>query len=377
MSIESIRSRINDIDKELVQLITDRMACSEEIGKLKTDSASPVRDRAREKEILDRVTAQSGELELPLRIIYEALFAQSRQVQMDLAGGSDSFGEDVAATRTELPFPSSAIVAYQDNDYAQRAAESLFEDCQGMLFQNGQKIADAVDQGLCDFGVLPIEDNRTGAYEETYQYLREHTTHIVRSVRLYLDYDLLAPDNLPLDKVRKVVGGYVSMVHCSKFLQKLRNVELVTVDRLVPEEIKLGADDGKTAYMVPPNTPIPEGFMTLRQSIGNRGDYLRYICIAPQPIIYPGADRMSLLLSTEDVPGGLGEILARFAAVNVNLSLLESRPTKVGTETFHRFFIDMESGIEDPMVQGVLGQLHRDASVFRFLGAYEQIEVNL
>lgn len=376
MTIESIRKRINAIDKVLVQLITDRMACSDEIGRLKSDAAKPVRDRVREKEILDRVTAESGDLEVPLRIIFESIFAQSRQVQMDILGGQDTFGADIATTQTKTPFPSSASIAYRDSLYTRRAVQSLFADSRAMTFSSHEKIASAVDHGLCDFGLLPIEDNRTGAHEATYQHLRDNTAHIVRTIRLHLNYDLFAPDTLPLEKVRTLVADPLAITHTSKFLQRLENVEILPVDH--PDQEVLKADpEEKTAYILPPKTQVPEGMISLRQSIVNRGDYVRFICIAPQAIIYPQTDRMSLLLSTDDTPGGLGEVLARFAALNINLTLLESRPTKVGMETFHRFFIDLEASIDDPMVQAILGQLHRDASVFRFLGSYKQIEVTM
>lgn len=374
MSLEELREQINAYDKQILDLFKGRMSCAAKIGALKSSTGLPVRDRDRENEILNNIGAQSGDLDVPARVLFETLFAQSRQYQLDLLRGEDNYGRDMAATMTEHPFPETATVAFHNDPYSRRVVQALFSKATAMTFKNENKITDAVNKGLCDFGLLRIEDNRAGADENTYDFLMYKTSHIVRSVRLQLNFDLVAPDRLPLDRVRRIVCDPVSVKHCTEFLNRLEGVQVEIMDHDEFKTCLSESQDDKTAFIVPSNQNPRSDFITLRMQIGNRGDYMRFICIAPEAVIYPGADRLSLLLSTEDVPGGLGEVLARFAALGINLTLLESRPAMVGVETFHRFFIDLETDLSNLQVQSILGQLHRDCTFFRFLGAYQQIE---
>lgn len=374
MKLDELRARINEYDKQILDLFKGRMSCVAEIGALKSSSGLPVRDRNRENEILSNIGANSGDLDVPARILFETLFAQSRQHQLDLLRGEDTYGYDMAATMTEQPFPDMATVAFHNDPYSRQVVNALFSKAHALTFKNESKITDAVNKGLCDFGLLHIEDNRAGADENTYDFLMNKTSHIVRSVRLNLTFDLIAPDRLPLDRVRHIVCDAVAEKHCSEFLNRLEGVQVEVLDDDAFKSCLSDSQQEKTAFIVPTNQNPRSDFITLRMQIGNRGDYMRFICIAPEAIIYPDADRLSLLLSTEDVPGGLGEVLARFAALGINLTLLESRPTMGGIETFHRFFIDLESDLRNPQVQSILGQLHRDCTFFRFLGAYQQIE---
>ena len=102
-------------------------------------------------------------------------------------------------------------------------------------------------------------------------------------------------------------------------------------------------------------------------------NYTRFICISKGLEIYPDSNRITLMLSLPHRPGSLAEIISKFAAIDVNLTKLESRPIP-GVDFEFRFIFDFEASPEDPSVQSLLSELSQDPEIerFVFLGAYSE-----
>lgn len=376
-NLNDIREEINTLDDELLTLIIKRLDLSKEVAAYKKANQLPITDRTREEWILDDITKEkSDDLIMPLRETYETLFRASRRRQSQLIDPDDSFIQEVLTTMTDTPFPKTGVVAISNDSYDVPVAQTLFEQPTLLNFSNAMKIVDAVNAGLCDYGILPIEDNRSGANINTYDLLLDRTCHIVRGMKLNLHYKLVAAPNVPFDKLKTIVVDYRAYNHCSTFLN---GVQCDIVEKTANDIVKdiTNPSDDFIAWIVPAHMPIIDAIRVLRSDVANTGDYVRYICLTKTPHIYPASDHFSLMLSIPDQAGGLNNILSPFAALGVNLTLLESRPIVDEKETRHRFFLDFTGNIHNTQLQLLINDLARTCLSFSLLGAYKHVELSL
>lgn len=376
-NLDEIRTEINAVDDELLALIEKRLDLAKDVAEYKKANKLPILDRDRERWILDHITEdKSADLVVPLRETYETLFRVARRRQSQLIDPDDSFINGVKATFTDDDFPATGSVAITGDPNDLHVAQALFDNPRCVTLNNDMKIVDAVNFGLCQYGILPIEDNRSGAKALTYDLLLKKTCHIVRGVKVNLHYKLVAANNVPFTSLKTVAVDRRSYYHCSEFLSSLSCNIVEKGHEDIMKEIADPSDDF-IAWIVPAHTPVSDKLHVLRQEVANPGDYIRYICLAKTPRIHPDADSISLMLSVPNVSGGLDEVLSPLAALGINLSLLESRPIVDGNHTTHRFFMDMDTDIRQPQVQAIINQLSRDCPAFSLLGAYKNVEMGL
>lgn len=375
--LDDIRVEINAVDDELLNLIIKRLNLSKEVAAYKKANDIPILDRARELWILDNITeGKDADLVVPLRETYESLFRVSRRRQSQLIDPDDSFINAVVDTFTDEPFPATGTVAVTNDINDIQVAKGLFNDPRLITLNNDMKIVDAVNSGLCQFGILPIEDNRSGAKSMTYDLLIKNTCHIVRGIKVNLHYKLVAANNVPFTSLKTIVVDHSAYYHCSEFLSGMKCDIVEKGPNGIMKDIK-DPSDNFIGWIVPANTPIDDNLHVLRNDVANPGDYVRYICLAKAPSVHPDADSLSLMISAPNVAGGLDDVLSPLAALGINLTLLESRPIVDDPQNNHRFFLDMDADIRNPQVQAIINQLSRDCPSFTLLGAYKNVELSL
>ena len=376
-NLDEIRVEINEVDDELLRLIVKRLDLAKDVAAYKKANDIPILDRARELWILDHITEDKApDLVVPLRETYESLFRVSRRRQSQLIDPDDSFINAVMDTCTDQAFATTGTVAVTSDVTDVSVAQGIFDQPQLVKLHNDMKIVDAVNAGLCQYGILPIEDNRSGAKALTYDLLIKNTCHIVRGIKVNLHYKLVAANNVPFTSLKTVVVDHRAYYHCSDFLASLKCDIIEKTPADIMSDLENPSDDF-VAWIVPAHTPDNENLHILRPDIANSGDYLRYICLAKNPSIHPDANSISLMLSAPNVAGGLDDVLSPLAALGINLSLLESRPLVDDNHTNHRFFMDMDADIRQPQVQAIINQLARDCPSFSLLGSYKNVELSI
>ena len=194
--LDDIRSEIDGIDDRLAALIKRRLDIVGEVAEAKRRMGTPVSDPAREREIMTRVAEKVGpEYENGARLIFTTLFGIAKARQRAMIGGES---ELVSSIRREAgaahQFPTRAVVACPgvEGSYAQQAVSALFPIPTILFFTSFEKVFEAVEKGLCPYGILPIENSAAGSVPQVYDLMVSHRFHIVRALRLKVDHVLLA-----------------------------------------------------------------------------------------------------------------------------------------------------------------------------------------
>lgn len=234
----------------------------------------------------------------------------------------------------------------------------------------------AVEDGEVDYGFVGIENSIEGAVTATVDTLAFETDLLIqREVVLGVQMNLLAPVGVGLPDIRRVVSIPVATAQCRRYLQReLPGVETVAASstaeaaRLVAAE----GNDGHTAAIAPSVAGKLYGLDVLAVDIEDHPDNAtRFVVVAPRGVPAPtGHDKSSIVVfQRADRPGSLLAILQEFAARAINLTKLESRPTKKGLGNYC-FVIDLEGHVADELVADCLRDLKSKVAEVKFLGSY-------
>ncbi len=189
MELNDIRREIDAIDDELVQLFARRMDMIDAVARAKRESNRPIRDRSRERQILSRVTARAGDRYAPYaRALYAHIFELSRsyqsavwQRQSPLAG--KIAGALAAGSRRHLPERAPVACQSTEGAYGRQACEKLFTHPDILYFDRFEDVFSAVEKGMCQYGILPIEDSAAGSVTQVYDLVEKFRFYIVGAHR--------------------------------------------------------------------------------------------------------------------------------------------------------------------------------------------------
>ena len=381
MDLKDYRVRIDAIDKELTRLFQERMHVAGEIAEFKKANGLPVLDKTRERQKLSAIVNEAEEpFQNYLHVLYSLIFELSRSWQeRSISAGTPTPLQvriEEAVENTPRLFPPRAEVACQgvEGAYSQIACEKLFSMPNIMYFTSFESVFAAVDQGLCAYGVLPLENSTAGSVNKIYDLMNRYSFSIVRSARLKVDHNLLVKRGTKLSDVKEVFSHEQAISQCAEFLKKLGDVK-VTVCENTAVAAKFVAESERRDVAALSSRACAElyGLESLADSVQDKGNnFTRFICISKNLEIYPGADKTSVMILTDHKPGALYKLLARFYALGINLTKLESRPLPDRDFEF-MFYFDLETSVYSPEFITLIGELESSCEQFRYLGSYSEL----
>lgn len=380
MNLEELRAEIDTIDDNLLQDFAQRMNVVGQIGLEKKSEGLPTLDPAREREKLaDIVTKLPPEMEQYGYTLWSMLFEISRSYQSSLNPQPSALRKDIerAIADTQPLFPPAATVACQgvEGAYSQLACEKLFKHPQVMYFKTFESVFSAIENGFCDYAVLPLENSTAGSVKEIYDLMLSHSSFkIVRSTRLKVDHNLVAKKGTKMNDIKEIFSHPQAISQCAKFLDAMPGVKITACENTAAAaEAVAKSERTDVAAISSYNCVELYGLERLAADIQDRSNnYTRFICISKKLEIYPGADKTSLMLVLPHRPGALYQILGRFYALGMNLIKLESRPLP-DREFEFMFYFDLETSVYSDEFIRLVDDLDAICEEFQYLGSYSEV----
>lgn len=379
MNLDELRNKIDGIDSEMCRLFAERMQVVTDIARYKKENKMVVYHPSRARTVLHNISKQLGsEFEGYGRSLYHTIFDLSESYQTRVLSEDAEFFQHIKeiTSKPPMPFPKRASVACAgcEGAFAHLAAERIFDLPEMMFVSNFHSVFRAIDGGLCEYGVLPIENSLAGSVNAIYDLLAEHNVSIVRSIRLKVDHSLLTHPGVKLEDIREIYSHQQAISQCSEFLSTLKDVRVIAVENTA-EAARMVAMSGDKTKASLSSRLCAELYQlqVLKNAVQNRdNNYTRFICIAKQPQIYCGANRTSIMMVLPHRPGSLFRILSRFNATGVNLVKLESRliPER---EFEYRFYFDIEASVYSSEFQSLMCELNTSGEQFKYFGTYAEI----
>jgi len=379
MELNELRNEINQIDDEILNLFLRRMDVAEQVADYKREHGLPILQPQREREILKKVADAAGpEKSGYARVLFSMLMELSKSSQNKRNNREIELHRHIAESIENTPklFPQAPMVACQGVEGAnsQIACEKIFKNPFIMYFKSFESVFSAIEQGLCQYGILPIENSTAGSVKKVYDLMIRHNFSIVRTFRLKVDHNLLAKPGASLLDIKEIYSHEQAIGQCSTFLEKLPGVKIIAVENTAVAA-QMVAESGRTDIAAISSRSCAElyGLQTLVPSIQDKdNNRTRFICISKNLEIYPGADKTSIMMILPHRPGSLYRVLARLYVLGINVTKLESRPLPDRDFEF-MFYFDLETSIYSEEFIQLMCELDDLCEEFKYLGSYSEV----
>jgi len=378
MELDDIRKELDGVDEEMRALFFKRMELSADVAEYKNTHSLPILNKEREREILAKMTMDAGDNSLYIHRFFSTLFELSRARQASLISSPSKVGAYVkeSLARGGEVFPRTGTVACQGVEGAnsQEACDKLLPRGNIIYVKTFSAVFDAVESGLCDYGVLPIENSYNGSVRAVYDLLQRRGFSIVRMTRLLIRHELLVKPGTKLSDIKTVYSHEQALGQCGKYLSTLGGVKAVPCDNTAMAAKAVSDSPDRTAAAISSH-PCAElyGLEVAAEDIqDSENNYTRFIMVTKKPCIYAGANKISLILSCKNKPGALYDMLSMPAALGINMSKLESCPV-TGRDFEFQFFIELDASVLEEGVLPMLEEMERECGGFIFLGCYAEV----
>ena len=353
MDLSQLRKKIDVIDGAVVALLNERATISKAIGQEKVKNKKAVYSPDREKEVLSRIKALSqGPMSAAaLQAIYREIMSCSLSLEKPLCIAT--LGKQGAYTYSAAQKIFGLQVAYE-------ACKNIPE-----VFQK-------VEKGECDYGVVPIENSTEGAVTPTFDLLVDSELKICRQDMLEIKHNLLS--NTSMDKIKKIYSNPQVFGQCRNWLADhlpdagqiwvASTTEAAEHARREKHSAALASLEAAQVYKL---RILAKGILDIAHNT------TRFFVIGNEDAAPTGKDRTSILFSIKDKVGALYHMLQPFYKNKINLTKIESRPSKKKAWDYY-FFVDIEGHRLDPHVKKALAQLEDMCKYLKILGSYPVLE---
>lgn len=381
-SLFLLRKRISAIDLHLLELIIERRSVASEIGATKLHSDRPVRDKQRERELLDALIGIGKPRGLDSQLItriFQVIIEDSVLLQEILIAKSKNSMTTAIPKAINHVNQHSACVAFlgPEGSYSHLATREYALSHFGSLVEHScqtfEDVLDQVESGLADYAVLPVENTSSGSIGDTYDLLHQTNLLIVGEIFEPINHCVLASRNSSLKQIETVYSHVQPFKQCTKFLNRFPHwkieycnstaVAMQTVSNMnSPSVAAIGSEFGGRIY----------GLQVLEMiQADNENNMTRFLLLAREKnkIVSGVIAKTTISMMIDIKAGTLLEILLIIRNNNLTVTKLESRPShKHSSEEM--FFIDVLAHEDDETMQNVLKQLSQLNDSLRVLGCY-------
>lgn len=354
VDLTGVRAQIDSLDDQMLELLAERAKIVGEVAQIKRDSGQPFYQPERERQIIERLRARSGG-----RFPEDAVIAVFREVMSAC-----------------LALQKRLSVAYlgPQGSYSHLAARHLFGlavDCHEGASLSG--VVDQVRAKATDFGVVPVENSTEGGVSTTIDALIEGGVSLRKEFVLEVSHSLLS-HAADLTLVERVYSHPQAFAQCRLWLARhLPHAQLVQT-----ASTSLGArqavDDPRGAALGSALAGEIYGLRVLARRVQDgEGNATRFLVIGHEDAPRSGADKTTIVFSVHDGVGALHAVLGAMADNKVNMTRIESRPSKQRAWDYV-FVADLEGHREDAPIASMITTLEKRCPMVRVLGSYPRHE---
>ncbi len=350
--LQALRQRINQLDEQIQQLISERGQVAKEVASAKSDAGNttafyrPEREAQVLRSVKERNQGPFSDEEIArlFREIMSACLALEQPMTIAYLGPEGTFTQAAALKHFGHSVSTTALAAIDE----------VFRE---------------VESGAADYGVVPVENSTEGVVNYTLDMFMRSSLQICGEVDIRVHQNLLSKTR-DMAQIEKIYSHQQSFAQCREWLDThLPGIERITV-KSNAEAARIASEQSGAAAIASLVAAELYHLDILKRNIEDDPDNTtRFLVIGKTETPPSGRDKTSLLVSASNKPGALWLLLQPFAAANISLSRIESRPSRVGMWEYV-FFIDIEGHINDPKIAAALEKLRQESSMLKILGSY-------
>lgn len=350
--LKPLRERIDAIDAQILQLLSERGKVAQEVGHVKAETNAPVFRPEREAQVLRGVAERNPgplkdrDVQTIFREIMSSCRALEKRVTVAYLGPSGTFSEQAVFQQFGTAIETLPCVSIDE------------------VFR-------ATEAGTADFGVVPVENSSEGAINRSLDLLLATTTVISGEVSIAVHHSLMTKTGT-MDGVRVICAHSQALAQCQVWLnQHHPHIERRAVASNA-EAAVLASRDPAVAAIASEMAGEQYGLGVVQAHIqDDPHNRTRFVIIGQLQTGPSGRDRTGIVLAVPNKAGAVYNLLAPLARHGVSMTRFESRPARIGTWEYY-FYVDIEGHVHDAAVARALDELRDNAAFFKVLGSYPQ-----
>lgn len=366
--LKDLRKKIDEIDKDIVRLIDERMKVSVKVGEIKKKNNAPIFDPKREKEVIaSKINLlENKELSNLITTIYNDIMYTSKQIQKHLIDNNKKNNDN-----KKIKYDS--VIAYQGREGGNgyEAAKKFFGDDAKLIKKKSfEEVLESIRSSESYYGVLPLENSSTGMVNEVLDILADYNCKIVGEVYLTIEYALMANKNTNIGNIKKVISHHQALKQCSNFIKENNYEEIFSTNTAEAAFLVSNSNDDSLASISNKNAYKIYNLNILKENIENiKGNTTRFIVVSnyDNALSYGNKMTMRFLLPHEN--GSLSNVLDKLKIFN--LTSIVSRP-HVERKWQYYFYIDMVGNFESDEAKNIFEEFKNSVENFIVLGVYDE-----
>ena len=345
------RASIDGIDEKIVQLLNERLLLAGDIGKIKQESGQDFYDPAREALVFKKVSELNAgpikkkALEAVYREIISASIALERELEIAFLGPEATFTHQAVLKNFGVSLKSVAMKTIPD-------------------------VFNAVEAGDCAYGVIPIENSTEGVVFHSIDQLVESEVKICSQIYLPIEHCLISKSSL--EGIKEVHSKDQALGQCREWLRRHVPNAILVESSSTACSVQVAKDHPEVAAIASRLAAEVNEMPIVECGIQDKAENVTRFLVIGKTEVKPmgeGKDKTSLVISLKDESGSLEKALMPFAKRGINLSKIESRPSRKKAWDYF-FFIDLIGHIQDAPVQEAMEELKECSSLVKWLGSY-------
>lgn len=371
--LEQYRNEIDKIDAELVKLFEKRMDVAKKVGMYKKERGLKIFCPEREKSVIEKRTEQTSNYDYKkyMSKFFEDIMSISRSLQatiVDETISHDFLPADFDNDEIKVVYPGVV------GSYSGEALNNFFPKAKCKLnVETFIEAAKMVSSRGADFGVLPFENNSSGAIADTLDLILSEKLYIVGETYVDIRHCLLGTYESSIDSIREIYSHNQGFLQSNTFLDTLnKDIKIIPMENtaLAAKYVAETGDRYKAA-IASRLAASTYGLKILKEDIHeNIGNTTRFVIVSNKLLSNDKCDKISAAFTTRHKSGALCDVLAVFASNGLNLMHIESRPLKE-KDFSYMFYIDFEGNLADSNVSSAISQIKALGAEFILLGNYK------
>ena len=379
LDLGKIREKIDKLDRQLVELLEERLKIVQEVAQFKKQTGKRIFDEEREKEVVQKnlKRVKNKELNHYIELILKDIMDSSKEYQKFKIGISTKYVNDLDLKDKKLGYtgvPGSYAYEVLMNILKNNKnldVDSIEENKNIFHFNSHKELVEAVHTKKIDIGILPIENSIVGEVRDSIDLINTKNIHIIGEVRHKISHNLLGVKGSRIEDIRNIYSHDQAFMQCSQFLSKHEwHLNRMTNTAISGKYI---AAEGKKENACIANMKTKEvyGLELLKKNINNEEEnYTRFFIISNEEAVIDGSDKISIVTSANNESGALIGLLQIFYKYRLNMVNLKSRP-RANKPWEYYFYIDFEGNMSSEKVRIALEEMREKSNYLQILGNYK------
>lgn len=376
MDIMESRKKIDQIDRQIVELFQERMGVSVEVAKYKKKTGKKIYDKQREVEILDKLgdMAKDEFNRMGVQELFTQIMSISRKLQYSLLAQGEE-GQHFQKVNSLLASGKKVVFYGEKGAYTEQAMYGFFgEDVPSYPARTFKEVMEELKRGNADYGVLPIENSSTGGITDIFDLLVEYDHCIVGEHEIKVEQCLLGLPGAKIEGLEKVFSHEQGLMQCSSFLEQYPDMEQIPyMSTAISAKKVMEEQNPKYAAIASRRAAATYGLEVLAENINyDSVNSTRFIVISREQVYLADSNKVSICFQLPHECGSLYNMMSHLIFNNLNMTKIESRPIE-GKKWEYRFFVEVEGNLQDAGVQNALRGIREEAGKCRILGNFKTI----